>query len=182
MNYETSALKLATPQTKEVITDASRSSVWILWTPRRESRTGRDRTTPVDCDNAVRSPRYNSPFLIGGTGVPPTRGHSGSLEVLNKLTCTSPSVSKNTQKFDACVDGNLENYGDSTSILSKVIGLELLHSTSTDIYLRCRMDFTSNAVRNEAPNFVDLGLPNVNASDEFNSFGNPATRFRRLTD
>ena len=44
------------------------------------------------------------------------------------------------------------------------------------------MDFTSNTVRNEAPTFVNLGLLSVNASDEFNTFGTPATRVRRPTD
>ena len=44
------------------------------------------------------------------------------------------------------------------------------------------MDFTSNAVGTEAPNFLNLGLPAVNASDEFNTFGTPTTRFRRPLD
>ena len=42
------------------------------------------------------------------------------------------------------------------------------------------MDFTSNAVRTKAPNFVHLGLPEVNALDELIHFGTPATRVRRL--
>ena len=40
----------------------------------------------------------------------------------------------------------------------------------------------SNAVGTEAPNFVDLGILVVNTSDEFNTFGAPAIRVRRLTD
>ena len=44
------------------------------------------------------------------------------------------------------------------------------------------MDFTSNAVGAEAPDFVYLGLPAVNASDELSSFGTPATRFGRTAD
>ena len=59
---------------------------------------------------------------------------------------------------------------------------ELSDSISTDIYLICWVDFTSNAVGTEAQNFVHLGPPAVNASDEFNTFGTPATRFRRPTD
>ena len=44
------------------------------------------------------------------------------------------------------------------------------------------MYFTSNVVQIDALNFVDLGLPDVNALDEFNTFGNPATRIIRPTD
>ena len=112
----------------------------------------------------------------------PSCGISGSLDVLNKWQSTSLSISRNTQKFDASVDGNLANDKDSMSVFSKVIGSELFDSLSANIYLRCQMDFTSNAVRTEAPNFVDLGLLAVNASDEFNTFGTPATRVIRPTD
>ena len=62
------------------------------------------------------------------------------------------------------------------------MGRDISDSLSTDIYLRCRMEFTSNAVRTEATNFVNLGLPAVNALDEFNTFGTPATRVRRPTE
>ena len=44
------------------------------------------------------------------------------------------------------------------------------------------MDLASNTIQNEAPSFVDLGLSAVNALDEFNTFGTPATRVRRPTD
>ena len=48
--------KLATTNMMEVIMDAAHSSVRILWTPRRVSRTGRDGTTPGDRDIAVSPP------------------------------------------------------------------------------------------------------------------------------
>ena len=105
--------------------------------------------------------------------------HSGSLGVLNKRQSMSPTVSRNNQNFDASVDGDFSNYGDSTSIFRKVLGRELSDSISFDIYLRCPMDFTTNTVGTEAPNFVNLGLPAVNASDEFNTFVEPSTRVRR---
>ena len=109
-------------------------------------------------------------------------GHSGSLNVLNKHQYTYPSVSRNTQKFDASVYGNLADDRDYTSIFRKVLGLELSGSFSANIYLRCRVDFTSNSVETEAPNFVHLGLPAVNALDEFNTFGTTDTRVIMPTD
>ena len=42
------------------------------------------------------------------------------------------------------------------------------------------MDITSNAVGTKAPIFVNLGVLDVNSLEEFNTFGAPATRVRRL--
>ena len=38
----------------------------------------------------------------------------------------------------------------------------------------------SNSVRTEAPDLVELGIPDVNILDEFNTSGTSSTRFRRL--
>ena len=64
-------LKLATPQTMEVILDAVRSSAPVLWIPGHLIMLDRESTTPGNYDVAVRSPQGNSPVLIGGTTVSP---------------------------------------------------------------------------------------------------------------
>ena len=56
------------------------------------------------------------------------------------------------------------------------------HDSSADIYLLYRVDLKSNSVGTIAPNFMHLGLPAINASDELKSFGTPTTRFGRPTD
>ena len=89
---------------------------------------------------------------------------------------------RDTQKLDTSIDGNLAKDGDSTIIFSRVIGREPSHGSSTGIYSRCRMDFTSNVVRTKGPNFVHLELLDVKESDELNPFGTPATRVSRPTD
>ena len=112
----------------------------------------------------------------------PDCGLSGSLDILNKRKSTPPSVSRNTQNVHASVDGNLANDGDSMSITSKVITRELSNSLITDIYLRCRMDFTSNVVGTEAPHIVDFGLLALNTLGKFNTFGTQTTSIVRPTD
>ena len=114
--------------------------------------------------------------------MPPTRGRSGSLQVINKRQSTVYEKIRNTQKFDASVDRNLANGGDYTSIFIKVIGHELSHSSRADLYSRCWMDFLGNTVGTEAPHFVNLGIPSVNASDVVNIFSTPTTRIRRRSD
>ena len=72
----------------------------------------------------------------------------------------------------------MANDRDSKNIFSKAMGRKLFDTLSADIYLRCRMDLTRNAVGIEAPNIVHLKHPDVNASDEFNNLCNPTTRVR----
>ena len=67
-------------------------------------------------------------------------------------------------------------------IFIKLVGRELSNIIRTDIYLSSWMDFMSNQVGTEAPNFVNLGLPAVNASDEFKTFDTPAIRIIMITD
>ena len=114
--------------------------------------------------------------------MPPSRGHSRSLQVFNKRKSSVSDKIGGTQKLDTFVDRKLADYGYSTSIFRKVIGSELSHSSRADLYLRCGVYFASNAVRTKAPHLLDLGLPAVNASDEVNIFGAPDTRIIRPTD
>ena len=56
------------------------------------------------------------------------------------------------------------------------------HGSIDDIYLLYRMKFSINVVQTEAPQFMDLGLPAVNALNELDIFGTPATRIIISTD
>ena len=145
--------------TKEVITDTACISVQILQTPGHVSSTVSNGTNPGNCDVAVRYPQDSRPVLIRCIRVLPTIGHSGSLEVLNKRQSISPSVRRNTKKFDASVHKKLADDRDSTSILGKALGQELSDSLSANIYLQCWMDFTSNAVRKLGTKFREFGTP-----------------------
>ena len=69
-------INLTMPRSTEVITDAACSNTQALWTPGHEFNTGRDSSTPGRYNNYVGSPRLNSPVLIGGTTVSPTRTDS----------------------------------------------------------------------------------------------------------
>ena len=173
---------LAMPKTKEFITDVARSSVWVNRTPKRVNRTEMDGSTPGDTCIDVRSPQANSPVLTGGTTVSTSWGISGSLQVGNKMQSTSPDKIRDTPKLDASVDRNFPGDWYYASIFSKVIGCELSHGSSTDLCSRCRMDFAINVVQTKAPQFVDLGLPAVNTSNEFGIIGTPATSIIRPKD
>ena len=122
-------------------------------------------TTPHGCNPSTRSPRMNSPVMIGGgTTVSPTR--TGIQEIVSPKGSTGSVEVKNTQIFNISINVNWTNKGESTLILSKVIRQELSHNSSSDIYSRCRDNFMSDSVGTKIPDFMNLGLPAVNALDE----------------
>ena len=75
--------------------------------------------------------------------------------------------------MDFSVDRKLHDDQDSAVIFRKVIGREISHGYSTNLYLCCRMDFASNVVQTDAPKFVDLGILAVNTLDEFGILSTP---------
>ena len=100
-------------------------------------------------------------------------GNSGSLQVFNKLQSNISDKIGDTQKLDISSDRSFPGDQDSVSIFSSVIGRELSHGSSSDLYLRWRMDFASNFFRTKAPHLVELGIPAVNTSDEVDILGTP---------
>ena len=171
---------LLTPTSNRVLTDAARIRVRVFRTPGDVSRMCRNSTTPCDVNVVIIYPRLNSPVLNdGGTTASPTRpwiheivgskGPTGSVEV------------RNSHIFNTSINENLAKNGDYTPIFSKVIRQELSNGSSTDIYLRCRVEFTSTTVGTKAPYFMHFELLAVNAADELRSFGTPTTRVGRPT-
>ena len=142
---------------------------------------GREGTTSWDGNTSISSPRFKNPVLIGvGTAISPTR--TGSQEIGSPKGPTGPVEVRNAQIFHTFITGNLTNNGDPMTTFRELIGREHSHDSSTKIYLRCRVNFMRNAIGTEIPDFMNLGLPAVHASDELGSFGTPATRVRRPTD
>ena len=162
---------IAATLTKEVITDTARRSARVLPNPRHVSRTGRGCTNPGNTSHDVRSPWANYPVLIGGIGVYPISGHSGSLQIFIKRKSTVSDKIGNNQKLDTSIDRKLSNFG-----------CELSHGSSAEPYSRCRMDFSSNYFQTLASHFVELGIMATNTLDEVNIFGNPATIIINLKD
>ena len=160
--------------------DAARSNAQALQTPGHVNKMGREGSTPGHCKISVSYLRLNSPVLIGGTNISPTR--TGRWDIVIPHRSTGFMEVGNTQIFNTSINENLTKDGDSTPIFSKVIVQELSNDSSADIYLYCRVDFMSNSFQTEAPDFMHLGLLAVNALDELRSFGTPATRVGNPTD
>ena len=71
----------------------------------------------------------------------------------------------NVEPFDASINGFLAINGHSTSYFSGVIGLEAFSAEVADVNPCERMNFASNSVLGETPNFVDLRLSPAHITD-----------------
>ena len=84
--------------------------------------------------------------------------------------------------MDAVVDGKLPEDLDSASIVSRVIGQKISDGSIGDLYTRCRVKCASDPIKNQTPQFMDLGFLTINALDKISGLSNPATRIQRPTD
>ena len=145
------------------------------------NRKDTDRNITWDGNTSIIPPRLTYPVQIGvGPSISPTR--TGIQEIGSPSGTIDPVGVRNTQPFHTSINGNSAKHRDTTPTFSKVIGRELSHDSITNIYLRCLMNLTHNAVKTESPNFMNLGLSSVHTSDELRSFSIPATRIGRPMD
>ena len=158
--------------------DMARGSARVNQTPRHVIRTGRDSSTQGGTCIAVISTHVNYQVLLGRPTVSPSCGISGRSQVGKTRESTSQDEIRNAQKLDTAVDIKLPDDWYSESVFIKVIGRELSHISNDDLYLRCWMNFLSNVVQTEAPQFVIFGIPAFNTSNEFIILRTPATRFK----
>ena len=70
---------------------------------------------------------------------------------------------------------------DSASIFIKVTGHKISNGSSNELYSRCRMNFANDPVQNQAPHFMDLGIPVMNTLNQSGVLSTPVTRIRRQT-
>ena len=130
---------ISDPETKEVVADAARGGVWVNWNPGQGNRTVRDGRTPCDTGLTVRSKPAPSTVLIGTTTIYPDCSISGSVQVGKKRQSTPQNKVGNTQKLDTVFDRNFPDDRYPASVFGKVIGRELSHGFSNNLYSRCSM-------------------------------------------
>ena len=111
-----------TPASKVTATDMARSGTRVFRTPGDLNQTDKDWKTPRYGNTSIRSPRFNSPVLIGGgTNISPTR--TGIQDIISSKGPTGPVEVRNAQILHTSVNGYLTKNRDPTPTLSKLIGL-----------------------------------------------------------
>ena len=120
-----------------------------------------------------------SPSFIG-TPVSPTQ--TDTQDFFSPRRSTIATEARKAKPLDAPIDGFLAVHGHSKSIYSKVIGPKTVPGQISNVYACERMDFASNSIIGESPNFIYLGLSPANTADKLNSVTSPAARVEELTD
>ena len=157
------------------------STAHVFWTHAEVSRHGTYGTTPRDCNTAIGSARLTSPVRIGGsnTGSP---SRTGNQDIISPRGSIGTQWSRDDQPLDTSINVIYSEHRDPAPILNKVIGQKFADKSSADVNSRCRMNFGSDAVFTESPNFVNMGIAFVHTSDELGSIFIPATRIGPPTD
>ena len=86
------------------------------------------------------------------------------------------------EPLDDSINGFPSQHRYPTPIFSKVSGCKFTDRFSADFNSRFQINFGSDAVFTEIPNFVNLGLASVHTSDELGSVSIPTTIILTPTD
>ena len=103
----------------------------------------------------------------------------GSQEIGIPSGIMGPEEVRNAQPLHTLINGISAEHRDPEPTFSNVMGCKLSKQCRADVYLRCRMNFTCDAILTKSPNFMNLGILSVYASDDLGSFTIPATIIRR---
>ena len=93
-----------------------------------------------------------------------------------------PQEVSNAKPRDASINRNLAQYRDPTPSWSKAIGSKKITNEIAKVYGRGQMNFRSDTVLSESPNFMYFGLLSVNTTNELGSILIPTTRSASPTD
>ena len=150
---------------KDIVTDAACSGAHIFRTTREESRTGRDGTTPQDRNIVIATASLTSPIQIcHSTTYSPSRNRNQ--DIINLIGHVSPQWIRNAKKLKTSIDGFFAEDRVNKPIFSKVVGCSFAFDFSANANLRCGMNFRSNDVLTQNPNFITLRIASVNAMDK----------------
>ena len=120
------------------------------------------------------------PVLIGGgTTVSPTR--TRSQEIISPRGTIGPQEVRDVQLLDTSVNVIYAKHRDPAPTWIMVIGRKFSEETSADVYSRCQMNLTRDAVLAESPNFMNPGLLSVHTSDELGYVVILTNRIRKPT-
>ena len=119
--------------------------------------TERDRATPIDNSSSKTRSRATcqSPTLVA-ISVSPSR--IGNQYVFSPSNPSTERRGRNTNPFDASINGFLAVNETYVSNFSGVSSVETVSTEVADVNPREKMNFASNSVFSETPKFVDLGI------------------------
>ena len=164
----------------KIVTDTARSGERILQTSREIIRTGRYSTMPRDGNTVVAAARSTSPVQIWHS-ITDSPIRNRNQEIINPIGPVSPQWISNSKKLKTSINGFFAQERGFKPICSKLVGCKFSDNSSVNVNLRCEMNFVSNAVFTQNPNFINIRLVSVNTIYKLGSVSVPTTRVVRPT-
>ena len=166
---------------KEIVTDTARSAARVFKYPKVVNWIDTDGTSPQDGNTVGMTPRLTTPVWIGAVPlVSPTRMRSQDIGIPRESI--GPREFRDAQPLDTSINGIYAKHRDPAPTWSNLISGKFSDESRADVYSRCQMNLTHDAVLIKSPNFMNLGILPVHTSDELGYVFVPTTRIRRLTD
>ena len=166
---------------KEIVTGTTRSAVGVIKNPPVVNWKNTGGMITADRNNVGIPPRTTTQVQTGtGPSVPPIS--IGRQKIEGPRRSIINQEARNAEPLDASINIISAKHRDPTPSWSKVIGNKTITNKSADVYAHGQMNFRSDTVLYESPNFMDFELLSVNTMDELGSVFIPTTRIRKLMD
>ena len=121
-----------------------------------------------------------TPVQIGtGPSVPPISISSQEME--GPRRSIGPQEVRDAKPLDASITRIYYKHRYHKPTWSRLISIKFSDESSTNVYARSRMNFTSDTVLYKIQKFMYLGISSVHTSDELRSIFSPKNRIGRLT-
>ena len=164
---------------EEIVTGVASSAAHVFKDPLVVNWNAAIRLIPIDMNIVGVSQRANIQFMTG-TGTPaPTicirRQKIGSLR-----GSIGPQKARNTHLFKNSINKISPEHEHHTPIFSKLIDHKIVPDESADVYAHKSMEFGSNSVAAESPNFMNFGLSPANTPDKLKFITVPTIKVGRL--
>ena len=126
-------------------------------------------------------PKYTTQVLTDtATALPPI--HIRSQEIGSSRGPIGHNKVRNAHQLKTSIHQFSPEHSHPTPIFSEVIGHKTVPDKRADVYTRKWMDFGSNSVLSESPNFMDFGLLPTNKRDKLKSIIVHTTKIKRVTN
>ena len=145
---------------KDIVTVATCSAAGVLKDTPVINWKDMGETIPVDRNTVGITPRTTTQVQTGiGPSVPPSI--IGSQKVEDPRQSIIPQEVRNANPLNASINRILAKHRDPTPSWSKLISSKTFTNKSAGVYARGWMNFRSDTVLSESPNFMDFGLLSV---------------------
>ena len=137
----------------------------------------KDTSGPIPVDrNNFGIPLITTTQVLNDTGPSASPISIGSQKIEGPRRSIPPQESRNPEPLDASINQFPSENRDPMPGWSKIIGSKLVTDEISDVYARSQMNFGSDTILSENPNFINFGMSPINTTDKLGSTIVPITR------